>query len=173
MQWDNLLFQQIRDTFPAVKVYDTKIQQGLETPCFIVRKGRVNHERLYGKQLYLDILYLLTYIPADELSLSEREEDMDRIRFTILSDPAWRYLGEQFHIQDLEIDPPDGNNDSVKIKFYIRHHFEYNIPSPPYMEDVEPEVIIRPEPDDEIIGVDPVTGEPIYMDRIEDINQTP
>lgn len=94
-----LLIKQLKEVF-HLPVYDEPIQQGLDTPCFIVQAKLIKRERLMNdndRQMFFCIVHYYT-----------KEVDNLRSEYQVIKEKlcshAFRYLGGQYHINSLEID---------------------------------------------------------------------
>lgn len=136
MPYLNLLIEQLKESFPDIKVYDEPVSQGLATPCFIISFEQKQNSRQFNDQLKLNVFYVITYIPdiADEPNnSSETRSDMYSVALEFMTNPNWRYLGESFHINNLVT---EYKQDVMLIKFNIETHYKYVLPVVEPMEGI-------------------------------------
>ena len=94
-----LVIKQLKDVF-GYKVYDEQIQQGLETPCFIVDVKPVTRKRLANQNDKQVFIVLLHYYTEKTTDLYQKFEEIEMV----FNSPSFRYLGDQYPINDLKVE---------------------------------------------------------------------
>lgn len=94
-----LVIKQLKDVF-GCKVYDEQIQQGLNTPCFIVDVKPVTRKRLANQNDKQVFIVLLHYYTEKTTDLYQKFEEIEMV----FNSPAFRYLGDQYPINDLKVE---------------------------------------------------------------------
>ena len=98
-----LLIKQLKANFNDIAVYDEPTQQGLNLPCFMVGKKLMKRTRLANRndsQLYFVHMQYMTDNTDNVQAEVEGVED-------ILQSQAVRYLGDSYHVNELELDRLD------------------------------------------------------------------
>ena len=107
-----LIIQQIKSVFPSAKVYDEPVQQGLQTPAFLVLIISDSQERKLGATSEWEYVVNITYFPSDSRNTYSESDDVSRA-FKM----NFRYIGNQFHANKLTAEKHDG---TLVITFNVK-----------------------------------------------------